>query len=194
MSADAVPCRLCGHLIFFSENNISRSGIPIPMNFTNNKFGARGTNHNCRPTYKAPDPSKIDMRVFCSSCLNYHDRRIHPWCPCCWKLKCTKCGNMWIPTTLNIKCVDDEGEVYRECIACGSMEIEMVENVESWRIAWDKKEEIVGAFKCKNCKGKNWIGPPPINIRRSTKNKDPNRSTTIVSFVEDLPYKDWWKT
>ena len=46
---------------------------------------------------------------------------------------------MWIPTALNIKCVDDEGEVYRECIECGSMEIEMVENVESWRIAWDKR-------------------------------------------------------
>lgn len=161
------------------------------MNYTDNKFGARGTNHNCRPKYEAPDVSKIDMHVFCPSCTTYHNRRIYPWCPCCWKLQCLSCGNKWVPNIYNVKCVDEESEVYRECIECGGMDIDLVEDVESWRNAWDHREEVVGMLKCKNCKGKNWIGPSPVNIRRSPKGKV---VSTIVSFVSDLPYKDWWKT
>lgn len=162
------------------------------MNFTDNKYGARGTNHNCRPQYAAPDPGKTDMHVFCPSCLTEHDRREVPWCPCCFKLYCIKCRYKWIATMFNIIGVQDDGEVIRECPSCGSMEYERIEDVESWQKAWDKREEMVGFLKCRNCKGKNWIGPAPLFYRRSTKNRDPNKSTTIVSYVEDLPYRNYW--
>lgn len=189
-----VQCRTCGCLIIFSENNMSQTGVLIPMNFSNNKFGGKGQNHNCRPTYKAPDPSTIDMHVFCPSCLTEHDRRIHPVCPTCFKLLCLKCNHKWIATTFNMYDVTDYGEILRECPECGSMDYESIEDIESWKKAWDQREEMLGLLKCKNCKGKNWIGPAPLVYRKSTKNRDPNKSTTIVSYVEDLPYRDWWKT
>lgn len=182
----SVPCRSCGCLIIFSDNNISQTGIPIPMNFSDNKFGARGVNHNCRPKYAAPDPSKTDMHVFCPSCLTEHDRRIHPWCPCCFKLLCHECGLQWVATTFNIMEVLDDGEVLRECPNCGSMNYEQVEDIESWHIAWKRREGMVAALKCEKCGGTNWINPPPLNYRRST-------TKVAVSLVPDLPYRDYWK-
>jgi len=193
MSSDPTQCRKCGCLIHFSENNISRTGIPIPMNFTNNKFGARGTNHNCRPQYAAPDPSKTNMHVFCPSCLTYYDKRDTPWCPCCFKLKCKKCNELWVPTMYNILYVDMYGEVIRECPYCGSIDYELIEDVESWQRAWDKRSEVVGLLKCPRCKGKNWIGPTPIVYRKSTKSKNPDNCTQIVSITEDQPYDNYWK-
>jgi hypothetical protein len=193
MSAEPVQCKKCGCLIHFSENNISRTGIPIPMNFTDNKFGGRGTNHNCRPQYAAPNPEHTDMHVFCPSCLTEHDRRIIPWCPTCFKLLCRKCNRKFIATTFNVVDILYDGEVVRACPNCNSIDNEMIEDVESWQRAWDKRQEIVGLLKCPRCKGKNWIGPPPLRYRLSTKPKDPNKSVTIANIVEDAPYENYWK-
>ena len=193
MSDEPIPCRLCKCLIFFSENKISQTGKMIPINFTDGKGGKRGENHNCRPTYEPIDPRTIDMHVFCNSCLTYYDRREVPWCPCCFKIQCKSCGGLWIATIFNMVAIDPDGEVMRDCPWCGSMDYKMIEDIESWKKAWDNREEMVGLLKCKNCKGKNWISPAPIRYRRSTKNKDPYKPTTIVSFVEDLPYRNWWK-
>jgi hypothetical protein len=192
-TGNPVQCRTCGFLIIFSENNMSQTGVLIPMNFSNNKFGGKGTNHNCRPQYKAPDPSEIDMHVFCPSCLTEYDRRIVPWCPCCFKLMCLECNSKWIATTFNMFDIANDGEVLRECPNCGSMENEKIEDVESWKKAWDQREEMVGLLKCPRCKGKNWIGPAPLVYRKVIKKKKDSNSV-IVSFVEDLPYRDWWKT
>jgi hypothetical protein len=183
---EPTQCRNCGYLIHFSENKISQTGKMIPINFTDNKFGKRGENHNCRPQYKAIDPKTIDMYVFCPSCLTNYDRRETPWCPCCFKLKCLKCNGLWIATTHNMIGIDPEGEIIRECVYCGSMDYEMIEDVESWRKAWDERAEMVGLLKCPRCKGKNWIGPAPLVYHRST-------SSSAVSFVPNLPYRDWWK-
>jgi hypothetical protein len=158
----------------------------IPINFTDGKGGKKGENHNCRSKYEAIDPRTIDMRVFCNSCLTYFDRRETPWCPCCFKLKCLECGGLWIATTHNMIGIVPDGEVIRECVVCGSMEYELIEDVESWRKAWNEREKMVGLLKCPRCKGKNWIGPAPLVYHRST-------SSSAVSFVADLPYRDWWK-